>query len=304
MTNSPPLAGIVAIPVTPFDQQLNVDEQSLRRQVEFAINSGVSGLLANVNASEWYALSDEERLRTAEIIVGEAAGQLPVFIGVTAQSTISTIEFARHAEKIGASGVNSMPPPQLQLNEEGCAAFYSELSHAVDFPVILQNYYPPLGTPMTAQAIVRCASELDNLRYVKEETPPEPIQISNLLSVLDKSGVVDGVFGGQGGIYLLDELQRGVSGNMPACHVGDVLTDVWDAWMRGDRGAAVRLYDRLLPLMVFERCYGGGQVYKGVLAHRGVIRFTGTRGGTNSLDDLAQQELRRIISGIEDLFRV
>jgi dihydrodipicolinate synthase/N-acetylneuraminate lyase len=304
MTNSALLSGIVAIPVTPFDQQLNVDEKSLRRQVAFIINSGVSGLLANVNASEWYTLSDEERLRTAEVIVGEAAGQLPVFVGVTAQSTISTIEFARHAEKIGASGVNSMPPPQLQLGEAGCSAFYSQLCHAVDFPVILQNFYPPLGTPMSTGTIARCASELSNLRYVKEETPPEPVKISNFLSALKAPGAVDGVFGGQGGIYLPDEMQRGVSGSMPACHIGDVLADVWGSFARGDRETALRLHERLLPIMAFERCYGGSPVYKAVLAHRGVIRFTGTRGGTNGLDDLAQQELRRLIGRIEDLFRV
>ena len=71
MTASSVLGGIVAIPVTPFDKHLNVDEQSLRSQVEFIAKSGVSGLLANVNASEWYTLSDEERHRTAEVVVGE-----------------------------------------------------------------------------------------------------------------------------------------------------------------------------------------------------------------------------------------
>lgn len=304
MTSCSVLRGIVAIPVTPFDGHLNVDEQSLRRQVEFIAKSGVSGLLANVNASEWYTLSDEERIRTAEIIVGEISGQLPVFVGVTAQSTILAVEFARHAEKIGASGVNAMPPPHLQLSEEGCVAFYSQLCRAVDFPVILQNYYPPLGTPMSTPAIARCASELDNLRYVKEETPPEPVKISALLSALTGSSVLDGVFGGQGGIYLLDELQRGVSGNMPACHISDVLVGVWEAWTGEDKEAAARLYERILPLMVFERCYGGGPVYKAVLQQRGVIRFTGTRGGTNGFDDVAQRQLRKIISRIEDLFRI
>jgi 4-hydroxy-tetrahydrodipicolinate synthase len=304
MTGSTVLEGIVAIPVTPFDRQLSIDEPGLRRQVEFIINSGVRGLLANVNASEWYTLSDEERLRTAEVIVGEASGELPVFIGVTAQSITATIDFARHAKKIGAAGVNSMPPPHLQLSEEGCAAFYSQLCHAVDVPVILQNYYPPLGTPMSTQTIARCVAGLDNLRYVKEETPPEPVKISNLLSALEPPGVIEGVFGGQGGLYLPDELQRGASGNMPACHIGDVLADVWGAWARGDKETAVRVHDRLLPLMVFERCYGGGPVYKTVLVQRGVIRSTGTRGGTNGLDDLAQRELRRILNGIEDLFRI
>jgi 4-hydroxy-tetrahydrodipicolinate synthase len=276
----------------------------LRRQVDFVIKTGVSGILANVNASEWYTLSDEERLRTAEIIVAEVAAQLPVFIGVTAQSTDSTIELARHAEKIGASGVNAMPPPHLQLSEEACAAFYAKLCRAVDVPVVLQNYYPPLGTAMSTQAIARCAAGLDNLRYVKEETPPEPVKISALLSTVEGTNVVDGVFGGQGGLYLLDELQRGATGSMPACHIADALAKVWQAWDRGEKDEAARLHARLLPMLVFERCYGGAPVYKAVLVHRGVIRFAGTRAGPSGLDELAYQQLRGIIGGIEDLFVV
>jgi 4-hydroxy-tetrahydrodipicolinate synthase len=302
MTSSVALGGIVAIPVTPFDGHLDIDEQSVRRQVEFVVKSGVSGILANVNASEWYTLSDEERLRTAEIIVGEVAAQLPVFIGVTAQSTNSAIQLAKHAEKIGAAGVNAMPPPHLQLSEESCAAFYAQLCHAIDIPVVLQNYYPPLGTPMSAPAIARCASGLNNLRYVKEETLPEPLKITELLSALEGTRAVDGVFGGQGGVYLLDELQRGATGNMPACHIGDALAKVWNAWDRGDRDEAARLHTRLLPMLVFERCYGGSPVYKAVLVHRGVIRFPETRSGANGLDDFAYRQLRGIIDGIEDLF--
>ena len=304
MTNSVAVGGIVAIPVTPFDEQLNVDELSLRHQVEFVIKSGVNGVLANVNVSEWYTLSDEERARTAEIIVGEVAAQLPVFIGVTAQSTNSTIGLARHAEKIGASGVNAMPPPHLQLNEEGCAAFYAQLCRAIDIPVVLQNYYPPLGTQMSTRAIASCAVGLDNLLYIKEETPPEPVKISALLSALEGTRAVDGVFGGQGGVYLLDELQRGATGNMPACHIADALVGVWNVWDRGDRAEAARLHARLLPMLVFERCYGGVPVYKAVLVHRGVIRYAGTRAGANDLDDPADRQLRTIISGIEDLFRI
>jgi len=304
MTGAVALGGIVAIPVTPFDEQLNIDELSLRRQVEFVVKSGVGGVLANVNASEWYTLSDEERARAAEIIVGEVAAQLPVFIGVTAQSTNSTIELARHAEKIGAAGVNAMPPPHLQLSEEGCAGFYTQLCRAVDLPVVLQNYYPPLGTPMSTQAIAGCAAGLDNLRYVKEETLPEPLKITALLSALEGTRAVDGVFGGQGGVYLIDELQRGATGNMPACHIADALAKVWEAWDRGDRDEAARLHTRLLPMLVFERCYGGVPVYKAVLVRRGVIRFAGTRAGTNALDDLAHRQLIGIISAIEDLFTI
>jgi dihydrodipicolinate synthase/N-acetylneuraminate lyase len=301
MTNVKLLTGIVAIPVTAFDNQLNIDEKSTKRQIDFIVRSGVQGILANVNASEWHTLSDEERLRLAEMIVGEVAGQLPVFIGVTAQSLPASIAFARHAERIGATGVNSMPPPLLQLDTAGCVEFYKQLSHAVTVPVILQNFYPPIGTPMSPEPIARLAQDIDNLRYVKEETLPEPIKLSAVLSVLEGTNAVDGVFGGQGGIYLIDELERGVSGNMPACHIGDVLSRVWSAWTTGNTEAARQLHSRLLPLMTFERCYGGTSVYKEVLLRRQVITCARTRSLTSGLDRFALNHLGHILSDIDDL---
>src|SRR5262249_36054969 len=106
------------------------------------------------------------------------------------------------------------------------------------------------------------------------------------------------------GIYLLDELQRGVAGNMPACHIADLLVQVWAAWERGDENEAARVHARLLPMMVFERCYGGGPVYKAVLVRRGVIRFGATRAAPHALDQPAHRVLDRIIAGTEDLFQI
>src|SRR5581483_9341912 len=131
------------------------------------------------------------------------------------------------------------------------------LSAAVDIPVVLQNFYPPLGTPMSAELIVRMIRELPNVPYEKEETLPEPLRISELLAAAAGEPRLRAVFGGQGGIYLLDELRRGAAGNMPACHAADALVAVWDAWSAGDAARAQALHDRLLPLLSFERCYGG-----------------------------------------------
>jgi dihydrodipicolinate synthase/N-acetylneuraminate lyase len=303
MITSQPLQGIVAIPVTTFDGQLDLDEDAMKRQIAFMLQSGITGILANVNASEWYTLSDEERMKLAEIVVGEVSGQLPVFIGVTAQNTNLSIQFARHAQKIGAAGVNAMPPPHLQLDADGCRAFYQKLSQAIELPVILQNFYPPLGTSMSTNIVVRCAGENDNLRYIKEETAPEPLNISAIFTALDDSSIVDGVFGGQGGIYLMDELERGVSGNMPACHIADVLASIWEMWAMGETEKARQTHARLLPLMVFERCYGGGPIYKRVLAWRRVI--TGTRCRSEvALDEQATRRLDQLLSDVEDLLTI
>jgi 4-hydroxy-tetrahydrodipicolinate synthase len=297
------LAGIIAIPVTPFDNTYALDEQALRRVVRFALDCGAHGLLVPVNASEWYTLSDAERRQVSEITLNEVSGAVPVIVGVTAQSVTLAIELARHAQQYGAAAVNAMPPHVLHPDMDGCYAYYQALSAAVDIPLVIQNFYSPLGTPMSAQFVMRLVRELPNAPYVKEETLPEPLRISQLLAEASGEPRLRGVFGGQGGIFMLDELRRGARGNMPACHATDALVAIWDAWSAGNEAQAQALHDRLLPLLSFERCYGGTAVYKEVLRRRGVLRSAVLRSPAPPLDEMALRELDRILANVGDLFR-
>jgi 4-hydroxy-tetrahydrodipicolinate synthase len=239
-----------------------------------------------------------------EITLGEVAGAIPVIVGVTAQSVPLAIDLARHAQQHGAAAVNAMPPHILHPDAGGCFAYYAALSKAVDIPVVVQNYYAPLGTSMSAELIVRMIRELPNVGYVKEETLPEPLRISQLLAAAGGDARLRGVFGGQGGLFLLEELRRGAVGNMPAVHAADALAGVWEAWKAEDGGRAQALHNHLLPLLNFERCYGGTPVYKEVLRRRGVIRTSHFRSPTPPLDAPAQRELDRILAEVGDLFRV
>lgn len=301
---NPNLRGIISIPVTPFDSAGALDESSLREEVAFSLSCGSHGLLVPVNASEWYTLSDDERRRIARIALDEVRGAVPVVVGVTAQSTNLSVEFARHAQDLGAFAVNAMPPHVLQLDEKGCFDFYKELSNSLEIPIIVQDYYPPLGTPMSPRFLARLVKEVENVHYIKEETPPEPVKISQVLRELAGAEKLRGVFGGQGGLYLIDELVRGVSGNMPAVHVADVLVQIWQLWEKGATDQAREIHTRLLPLMVFERCYGGTAVYKEVLYRRGVIATTASRSSSSGLDEAARNLLTDILGDINDLLNV
>ena len=78
---SKPFRGIFTIPATPFTEDLQVDWDGLRRVVEFCVGCGAHGLVWPVNASAFYVLSDEERLKGMEVVVEQAAGRAPVVIG-------------------------------------------------------------------------------------------------------------------------------------------------------------------------------------------------------------------------------
>lgn len=293
--------GIFVIVVTPFTEGYEMDEESLRREVRFCIEAGAHGLVGPANASEFPTMSDDERKRWLEIVVQEAGGQIPVIATTTAGHFMPAVELSRYAETIGADGIMVMPPPILQPGPQGCYDYYKALSDALNIPIIIQNYAGPAGTPMTNALVARMCRELEGVQYIKEETLPEPRMIS---ATLEAAGdACRGVFGGQGGVYILDEYRRGACGNMPAGQVTDVHVDIWDKLEAGDEAGARTLYNQLLPLLNFERMHGVA-TYKEVLYRRGIFKSRVSRAPGKFLDEMDRKELDAIFETVEPLFRI
>src|SRR5690606_34184092 len=108
-TRQQPFRGVYAIPPTPFGDDGAIDEVSLQRCVDFCIQAGADGIVIGVNASEAISLTDEERIRAAAIVVDQAAGRVPVVVGVSGISTESSALYAREAAQAGADAVMAMP---------------------------------------------------------------------------------------------------------------------------------------------------------------------------------------------------
>jgi 4-hydroxy-tetrahydrodipicolinate synthase len=113
-----------------------------------------------------------------------------------------------------------------------------------------------------------------------------------------------GVMGGVGGRYLLDEYRRGACGTMPACQTTDVHVAVWNALEAGDETGARRLFNRLLPLLNLEARYAVG-IYKEILKRRGVIAHATVRGRVSpALDAFDHQELDVVLGDMAELFTI
>ena len=234
-----------------------------------------------------------------EIVVSEAGGRIPVFAAVTAVHKLPAVELALHAQRVGADGVMAMPPHIVHPDEAGCFDYYKALSEAVEIPIIIQNYIGPVGTPMSAGLLARMCRELEHVEYIKEETLPSSRKISETLRAVGKA--CKGIFGGQGGIYLLDEFKRGAAGNMPGPQASDVLANIWALMEDGQESQARDLYYRLLPLINYERQYGVA-LYKEVLRRRGIFATTVCRVPGSFLEGEDLAELDAIFKTVEPLF--
>lgn len=294
------MRGIYAIPSTPFDERGQLDEEGLRRIVDFCIGCGAHGLVSPVNASEFSKLSDEERLRVMRIVVEQTAGRVPVVVGVAGLSTEHAVLFSRYADELGADAVIAMPPYVNKVDEEGIFAYYQGISRVVRVPIFVQNCPPPVGTELSVNVLARLVKEIDHVEYIKEETFPSTHKLSIVRELAGPK--LKGVFGGAGCRYLLLEHPRGSAGNMPGCHITDVCVQLWDALERGDRAEAKRIYGLMSPLFALEmQC--PGVIYKEVLRRRGVIRCAFVRNvSSKAMDVEDHRALDEILADLEPLF--
>jgi len=299
MSPNTPYRGVFTIPSTPFRQDGEVDVPSFRRIIDFCIECGAHGLVYPVNASEFASLSDAERFELSEVLVEQNAGRLPVIIGVAGVSQQVAAQFARHAHDVGASGVIAMPPYVRRggLSKEVILRYYRAISDAAQMPVFIQNYVPPIGTDMSTELLLELCREIEHVAYVKEETVPTTVKLSAALR--DNDGSCKGVFGGAGGRYLIEEHRRGSAGNMPGCHVTDVVVALWNALEAGEAERAIHIYKEMSPLFFFERQLPG--CYKEVLYRRGIIDCPLRRNGRMPLDEISSRYLDEILGALEPL---
>jgi dihydrodipicolinate synthase/N-acetylneuraminate lyase len=266
----PPFAGIYPILQTPFDERGVLDVDSLRREVAFCLRAGVHGLVIPANASEFFCLSDAERMQVSEVVLTEAGRRVPVIISCNGVSPSAAVAFTQHAVRHGADGIMVLPPYVRRPGEAGVLAYYEAVAEAAEGrPVIVQNAEPPLGTPLPVSVLVKLLERAPGIRYVKEEVTPSGQRMSALMQAVGSRLL--GAFGGQNGLWMLTELDRGSCGNMPNCATADAHVQIFNVYRTGRRDDAEALYRRLLPLLVLGSQYGVAFA-KEVLHRRGVIR--------------------------------
>lgn len=296
MTASQRLRGVFAVLQTPVDEAGALDEESLRNQVRFCVEMGVHGVVYPVLAGEFQFLGDEERHRMVEAVTGEAGGRIPVVVGVAAPSTPQAARHAAHAAQAGADAVIALPPYIARGSLDEIRGYYQAIADAAQMPVFIQDAAP--GLPIGV--IMELLTEIEHVRYVKEENEPSAHNISALVTGL--GDVCWGVFGGGHSRWMMSELHRGAAGFMPSVEIADIHAQIWDLYQAGDETGARRMFNQVLPLINMTLSLRMPLV-KEVLLRRGIIRTAAMRmPGTHPLDDEDRRELDMVLAGIERLF--
>jgi 4-hydroxy-tetrahydrodipicolinate synthase len=287
--------GVFSVLPTPFGSSGDIDSESLARVIDLFLADGVNGFTALGVTSEVARLTEPERDAVLDAVLARVNGRVPVVAGATADGLRTCIEYTRRAQAAGAAAVMISPPRMAKINSDAVARHFSEVASAVDLPIIVQDYPPISGYAMEPSLLARIACEVPAARTIKLEDPPTPFKTSR---ILERSGEIPiAIFGGLGGVFLLEELMAGAAGAMTGFAYPAILVKIVTLFRAGQLDEAADVFYSAVPLMRFEFQEGiGMSIRKEVLRRRGAMAHAGIRPPGGTLDQPTRDALERVIT--------
>ena len=260
---TPLAAGVWGVLATPFAHDLSLDLSSVERLVRHSRKVGAAGVVALGVLGEAARLDSTERVLVLEAVVA-AAGELPVVAGISSTATAPAVEEARRASAAGASALMVLVATK---DSQALAAHLGAIASASGLGIVLQDHPATTGVVASPEALAAASEEAGAVVAVKAEAPPTAPSIAALRERIDVP-----VFGGLGGVSLLDELLAGASGAMTGFAFPEALVATVDAFGEGGFERAKAVYAPWLPLVLCEaQLTISLAVRKEILRRRGLI---------------------------------
>ncbi|MGY1703618.1 dihydrodipicolinate synthase family protein [Geodermatophilus sp. SYSU D00697] len=285
--------GVWGVVATPFSgSTLDVDEGSLVRLVEHYARIGVTGLTVLGVFGEAAQLSAAERRDVLEAVADSVA--LPIVAGMTSLGTRPVIEEATAAREAAGERLAAVMVQVNSPRPDVLTAHLRAVHEATGLPVVVQDYPLVSGVSIPADTLAAALADLPFVAAVKAEAPPTTVAIATLTARQPAP-----VFGGLGGVGLLDELAAGSSGAMTGFSFPEGLQACVSAWQAGGYAAAREAFLPWLPLVNFEQQVRIAlAVRKECLRRRGLVADAAVRPPAAGFPEALREQLARHLDAV------
>ncbi|MCP2028322.1 4-hydroxy-tetrahydrodipicolinate synthase [Flavobacterium sp. HSC-32F16] len=161
--------GIIAYPITPFDENEKVDISLYKQLLERLIVSGSHAVAPLGSTGVMPYLNDEEKEAITEATVSQVKGRVPILVGVSNLTTERTIYHAKAAEKAGADAVMIIPMSYWKLSDDEIVKHYDAVANQISIPIMAYNNPATAGVDMSP-ALLKRILEIPNVTMIKEST--------------------------------------------------------------------------------------------------------------------------------------
>ena len=164
----PTWTGVYPAVTTKFKETGELDIPAFIKNIEFQIESGVSGIIIGGSLGESSTLSNEEKVELVKSLQPYRE-QVPVIMNIAESSTVSAVEAAKQAEANGADGLMLLPPLLYKADADETVEYFKTVAEATSLPILLYNnpvdYKIEITVPMFEKL-----KDVKNIEAVKEST--------------------------------------------------------------------------------------------------------------------------------------
>ncbi len=295
-----PLHGVLPVLHTPFTDAGAIDTVVLEREIDWALKVGADGVVVAM-VSEVLRLGYYGRRELASLVCQAVHGRGYTVISVGAESTAEAVEFAQHAEGLGASAVMAIPPVATALSSQATMEYFQTIASGISIPLVVQDASNYVGAAIDLSVYLSLLEQFgpDRILFKPEASPLGP----NLSKLRDATSGKARIFEGSGGINLVDCYRRGIVGTMPGTDLLDGIVALWNALAAGDED---RTYQLSLPIcgLVSLQLQAGLDgflaIEKYLLKKRGLFKNTLQRQPVGwQLDPETQAEVDRLFARLQ-----
>ena len=296
------IEGIVPVVPTPFDNDGHIDEEGLRRLIDFCVTGNACAVCLPAYAGEFYKLSDQERQEVVRIAVDQADGRIPVIGQANHPSSRVALDLAHRMETSRVSMISMATPRVFPLSEEDLLRYFRTICQNIGVPLLIQDFNPG-GATVGANFAQRLHADCSNFQYLKLE---EPMMATKVRGILEATRGEVGVLEGWGGLYMMELIPGGICGVMPGVPLLRVMNEIYWNRKRGEDEQAYDAYRSILPFIVFT--LGHLELFlhveKRLLMEMGLIASAHVRDATIHLDSHTEAYAEWMIRQVLPLVRL
>lgn len=165
------LKGCITALVTPMYADGGIDYASLANLIEWQIESGVSGVVANGSTGEAANLATKETIELIQFIIAKVNKRVKVIVGAGTASTLTSVKFIEHVNQIdGVDYLMCLTPYYVKPTQHGLYIHFAECIQASDFPVILYNVPSRTGCDLHNDTVFKLLAKFPKLVGLKDAT--------------------------------------------------------------------------------------------------------------------------------------
>ncbi|EOD31521.1 hypothetical protein EMIHUDRAFT_231682 [Emiliania huxleyi CCMP1516] len=235
---------------TPFRADESLDVDGFQKSMRFMAEAGCDGATIVGVLGESNRMTDRERetlIRAAVDAVADCGRPFPICVGTSHAGTAATVALSQMAQELGAAAVMVTPTKEpAPASDDTLAEMYARVAEGCPgLPIVLQDH--PASTQARLEPALR--------KLWASELPP-----ASDCTILT----------GLGALYAGFDMEQGTDGFMTGFAFPEILQAMNAAAQRKEWERAHALYQRYLPLLVFEQ-QPGVAVRKELYRLRGLI---------------------------------